>query len=306
MYKYDKYNYGIVMGYPRSGTTFLMKCLEAMPYSECVSENLLPYPIPHIASQSIAPEIYQSLCFSFLSIVFNHAESGQARSRYEAFTRWVGGSLSTQELLQALQRKRSIEHLIYKEPCLSIAPQYTYEALPNSRIVYIYRDGRDAADSLVRTFNLLNDEQLLTLQSREVPLGRRYDSRYVPWWVEPGRDREFIESTPYVRSIWLWKEMVSRCHAFFTRPDIVASGRVMLLKYEDLVREPLKYGTLVVNHLGGDFNPRLAKLFQQARTSSIGIYQKRDPQEIIAAEKIARQELELYGYLKSTSELVRY
>ena len=300
MYKYDKYEYNVVLGFPRSGTTFLMECLEALPYSECVSECLLPYPLPHIANQPLSTEIYEALCFSFLSIMFNYAESGEVKSRYAAFSRWTKGCLSTSELIETYRGKRSLKRIVYKEPCLGFAPEYTYQSLPNCRIIYIYRDGRDAADSLVRTFDLLSDRQLMTLQSREMPLGRKYDHRYVPWWVKEGLEAEFLSSTPYVRSVWMWKEMVRRCHEFFSRPEVVASGRVLLLKYEDLVSDPLNYGKSVVEHLGCSLNERLRKQFKGARQSSVAIHKRRDAQEIEAAEKIAHSELELYGYLDSS------
>lgn len=304
MYEYDKYDYNIILGFPRSGTTFLINCLNALPHSECISECLLPYPIPHLVNQPLSSEIYEALCFSFLSILFNYAESGCTQSRYNALSRWFKGNLSTPELIQTFQRKRTVKRIIYKEPCLSFSPQYTYDALPNSQIIYIYRDGRDAADSLSRTFNLLTDHQLMTLQSREMPLGRKYDHRYIPWWVEDGREEEFLACTPYVRAVWMWKEMVRRCSDFFSRPEVMSSGRVLLLKYEDLVSDPLKYGKAAVEHFGCSMNERLQKQFQEARKSSISIHKKRDPEEIEAAEKLAHTELEHYGYLKNSNQLI--
>ncbi|HAG81044.1 MAG TPA: sulfotransferase family protein, partial [Cyanobacteria bacterium UBA12227] len=202
-----------------------------------------------------------------------------------------------QEFAQSLGHKRVVQRIVYKEPFLSFAPEFAYHSLPNCRILHIYRDGRDCADSLVRTYNILTDEKLIDLRTSEMPLGRKYGNRYVPWWVENGREEEFLECTPYVRAIWMWKEMVSHCHKFFSLPDVIASGRTMVLKYEDLVNHPLKYGQSVVEHFGSQMNTRLQKRFNQARTSSIGSYKRRDSQEIELAEKIAHKELEIYGYI---------
>lgn len=304
MYQYDKYQYNIILGFPRSGTTFLIDCLKALPYSECTSERLLPYPIPHIVNQHLSPDIYEALSFSFLSILFNHAESGEIRSRYSALSKWVKGYLSFNELIEAFYRKRPIKNIVYKEPFLGFAPEYAYNSLPNCRIIHIYRDGRDAADSLVRTFNLFTDQHLMTLQSRELPLGRKYGNVYIPWWVENGKEKEFLACTPYVRAIWMWKEMVRRCHDFFSHPDVMISGRVLLLKYEDLVSEPVKYGDLVVKHCGCRMNKRLQKMFERARSTSIGIYKRRDCKEIEAAEIIAKTELEIYGYTSNSKKLI--
>ena len=98
--------------------------------------------------------------------------------------------------------------IVYKEPFFAFAPEYAYEALPSGRIVYIVRDGRDVADSLVRSYDVLTDEKLAGLGTTEAPLGRRHGRLYVPWWVEEGREGEFAVATPYVRAIWMWSAMV--------------------------------------------------------------------------------------------------
>ena len=291
-----KLEYKVVLGCPRSGTTFLMKCLNAFPHSECVIGHLIPVCVPHIINQPLSPEIKEALSVSFEFAIQDYLKS-ISKARVSVVARWLNGCMSTQELIKAFQGKRRIDRFVYKEPFLSFAPEFTYYALPNCRIIHIYRDGRDSADSLVRSYNVLTDESLMALNTSEMLLGRKYDHRYVPWWVENGRDEEFLACTPYVRAIWMWKEMVRRCYNFFYRPDVVASGRVLLLKYEDLVNDPLKYGEVAVRHLGCTMNPQLRQQFKKARKSSIGIYRKRESTEIEAAERIAKEELELYGYL---------
>ena len=292
-----KIEYNVILGCPRSGTTFLMSVLNALPNSECVSGILFPVAIPHIINNNLPADIYKSLAWAFEDSLQNYLDSGIPNSRFAALQKWLEGCMSIQELGQALQHKRVVERIVYKEPFLSFAPEFTYNALPNCRIVHIYRDGRDCANSLVRSYSILTDEKLRDLRTSEMPLGRKYDQLYVPWWVEKGREEEFIASPPYVRAIWMWKEMVKCCNEFFSRPDVIASRRVMLLRYEDLVNEPLKYGEAVVEHLGLKMNQRLQKRLERASSSSIGIHSRRDSQEIEAAEKIAKAELELYGYL---------
>ncbi|MEQ8536746.1 MAG: sulfotransferase [Coleofasciculus sp. D1-CHI-01] len=289
-------NYSIVLGCPRSGTTFLIRGLEALPNSECISGSHLPVSIPHIINFPLTEPLKQVLAFGFEHSLLNYLNSA-TNSQWLVLYKWLKGSTHINELIQAIQRRRKVERLIYKEPFLGFSPEFTYESLPNCRIIHIYRDGRDCANSLVRSYNILTDEKLKDLRTAEMPLGRPYDHRYVPWWVEEGREEEFIACTPYVRAIWMWKEIVRRCHDFFSRPEIIASDRVLWLKYEDFVNEPLKYGEIVVKFLGCTMNNRLQKKLKQASNRSIGSYQRRDPREVEAAEKIAKVELELYEYL---------
>ena len=297
--------YNIILGCPRSGTTFLLDTLKALPQSECISGHLLPIAIPHLVNYPLSPDVYQGLSNSFEFSLQDFLESIH-QARFHSLHKWLTQRMSTTELFQALQRKRDIERVVYKEPFLSFAPEFTYNSLPNCQIIHIYRDGRDCADSLVRKYKVLTDEKLMTLHTAEMPLGRKYDHRYVPWWVEEGREKEFLEYTPYVRAVWMWKEMVRRCHDFFSRPDVVASGRVLLLRYEDLVSDPLKYGESVVEHFGCRMNERLQKLFKGAHQSSVGIHERRTPQEIEAAQKIAQAELELYGYLEPSQMMASF
>lgn len=292
-----KVEYCLVLGCPRSGTTFLMTALNALAHSECVSGLLVPVSVPHLVNYALPAYVYNALAFELEASLQNYLDSGIPYSRLMALRKWLKGCMSSQELFHTLQRKRVVERIIYKEPFLSFAPEFTYRALPDCRILHLYRDGRDCADSLVRTYDVLTDEKLMALNTPEMPLGRKYDERYVPWWVEEGREAEFLGSTPYVRAIWMWKEMVRRCHNFFSQPEIVATGRVLLVKYEDLVSDSFKYGEIIAEHFGSQMNKRLQKKFNKAHNLSIGIHKRRNPQEIEDAENVAKAELELYGYL---------
>jgi hypothetical protein len=71
----------------------------------------------------------------------------------------------------------------------------------------------------------------------------------------------------------------------------------MLLRYEDFVRDPEMHGRAVLDHLGLTPNRMSARRLRQARTSSIGKYERRDAKEIEEAERVANDELELYGYI---------
>ena len=286
----------IVLGCPRSGTTFLMDCLHAIPHSLCISGHLLPIVIPHLVNHPLSSELYQALLSSFDFSIKDYLEASE-KARVPVIIKWYKRTASFQELVLALQGKRKIKHFIYKEPFLSFAPEFTFNALPNARLIYIYRDGRDVADSLIRRYNVLTDAKLMDLNTAEMPLGRKYDHRYVPWWVENGLETEFLECSPYVRAIWMWKEMVCRCNNFFSQETVIASGRVLKVRYEDLVSEPLKLGESIVEHLGCKMEHRLKAKFLEASTSSVGLYKDRDSSEIKKAETCAKNELDFYGYL---------
>jgi len=289
-------NYNIVIGCPRSGTTFLMNALSALPKSESLIGRILPPHIAHIMNQPISSEVANSLAMALVFSLDDHIDYIQSHRSY-CVEQWFRKNLPMSELLQSLRHKRKISQLIYKEPFLAFSPRFVYETLPESKVVHIYRDGRDCANSLVRTYDVLTDEKLKSLSSAEVIFGRRHQGGlYIPWWVEAGSEDIFLSCSPYLRAVWMWKEIVKRCHTFFSRPEVERSGRVMLLKYEDLMARPEYWGKRVVEHFGGKCSTEAMKRFTSAHSRSVGNYRKRDPKEIIAANRIAADELKIYGY----------
>ena len=182
-----------------------------------------------------------------------------SRERLSLSARLSSATSESSEALAGVRRTRVIGGLIYKEPFLSFSPELPYEALPDCRIVHIYRDGRDAADSLVRSYDVLTDAKLKTADSIEVTWGRRVGDRVVPWWVDDGREQEFLDASPYMRAIWMWSVMVRSDSQFATRSDVAASGRVLEVCYESLMGDPETEGSRVLEHFGLRLNRRMRR-----------------------------------------------
>ena len=292
-----KVDYGIVLGSPRSGTTYLMRLLNTLPDTECLIGTVLSTSIPQIVRQKIDPEIYSALAVGFERSLDAYLNSSQFNSRSAALQKWFNAPHGLSGLIRSVQGKRSIKRMIFKEPFLSFAPDFVDHALPDAKIIYIYRDGRDVANSLLRTYDVLSDDRLTHLFGSEMRLGRKIDHRYVPWWIEEDEEELFLSSKPYVRAIWMWKYMVSYCNAFYGQPHMKASGKIMMLKYEDLMHQPLEYGMAILDHLQAEPSPGYYKMLKKAHAKSIGKHKKRDKSEIEEAERIAGKELSAYGYL---------
>jgi len=270
--------------------------LRALPNAECIFGHHLPVTVPQLVERALPADVCDALVWGFRHSIENYLDT-ITNSRSAALSRLALGHAPIADTWRAFRRRRVVDWVVYKEPFLVFAPAFAFNSLPESRLIVLVRDGRDCAHSLVTTYDVLTDEKLSSLATAEVAVGRRHGDRYVPWWVEPGKEAEFLGSAPYVRAIWMWKEMVRRWHAFASESATVKTGRILEVRYEKLAREPQGVRDAVAAHLGITASGRFVRHFAAAHVASIGCHLKRDPGEVREAERIAKAELELYGYL---------
>ncbi|HVW46531.1 MAG TPA: sulfotransferase [Solirubrobacterales bacterium] len=286
----------IVFGAPRSGTTFLMEVLDTLGEAECVTGNLFPTALLHLAATPQPPATREVLERGLRGGLRDYLASSAYGSRAAALRKWWTASRDPRDLRGALAGRRRERVLVYKEPFISFCPAVVWDALPDARFVYLVRDGRDVADSLLRKYDVLADSRLADVESNETPIVRRSGELLVPWWVESGAEQAFVEADQYVRAIWMWSAMASRAQDFLDRPDVKASGRVLTVRYEDLVADPLGQGSALIDFLGMRMGPRTRRALGDGHQRSLGVYRRRPAATIRHAEEIGGAELRRAGY----------
>lgn len=286
----------IVVGAPRSGTTFVMAALDAVRGVECVSGILAPVGIAHLGAQRLGGEIDEVLARSMRLGADEYLRSGLFLARSAALRKWWAADRGVMGLGRATRGVRDVNLLVYKENFWSFAPALLRMAWPDAKIVHLYRDGRDVADSLVRSYDVLSDERLRSLEHSEGVVGTEYRNCWVPWWV-PKRDMdEFVERRPFVRAMMMWREMLRRCVCALGAVDDSRDDEILHVRYEDLVAEPRAYGRTIADHVGVRLTARAYKRLDRAHTRSVGVHRTRSDSEVQAATVIAQEELRACGY----------
>src|SRR5471030_2712697 len=105
----------VVFGAPRSGTTFLLGVLDALPGAECVMGNLLPVGLVHLAAQDLPADMREVLERSFSGSMDDYLASGAYLSRSAAMRKWWVADRGIAGLRPAMRGTRGENLLVYKE-----------------------------------------------------------------------------------------------------------------------------------------------------------------------------------------------
>lgn len=215
-----------VVGAPRSGTTFLGKCIQAIPN---VSYHYEPP-----ATKAAARYVYEGIW-----------SNRKARFFYRQVYSWLMRIHMDGELRFA-----------EKTPTNCLIIRFLHEAFPDAQFVHIIRNGRDAA---------LSHSKKEWLGAALAGAGRRDMSGqligpYARFWIEPERRREFETTTDIHRCIWTWRRFTESA---LSQAQCLPKGQYHELRYESLVSHPHQEADRLLEYLEiGD--SRSKDLFHEA------------------------------------------
>jgi hypothetical protein len=259
-------------------------------------ELVFPACIAHVVNQPLAPELRYALSAGLADNLRVFMTSGRANSRFEAMMSLLKGHMDLGEAVSILCRRRTVESYFFESNFSTFAPDFVFNALPDCKLIHVVRDGRDCADWLCRMYDPFANEKLNTLAHSEMFVGREYERFFVPWWVEPNRDREFIEATPYLRCVWMWKEMINRFRQFAEGLESSARHRVLVVRYEDYVHNAPREVERIVSFIGRSMTDLSRKQLRQFHTKHLGFSVRRSFDDLNAATALSFKELAYLGY----------
>jgi hypothetical protein len=225
-----------IVGAPRSGTTFLGRCIGALPE--------ISYHFEPIATKAVARAVYEGT-----------ATRGRLGHVYRGTYRWLMRLHGDGDLRFAEKTPRN---------CFLI--DFLSDEFPESQFVHIVRDGRDVTTSL-REKPWLRAESRAT--DRREPGGYRYGP-YPRFWVEPQRREEFGRVSDERRCAWSWRRH-TEC-ARDAAPDLGPS-RYLEVRYEDLVDTPELWAARILDFIGialEDSRRRFLDVVAGASAASVG------------------------------------
>lgn len=203
-----------VVGAPRSGTSFLGDAVGALPE---LSYHYEP-PITKAASRYVHDQLWSER---------------RARFFYRSVYRWLLARHLDADLRFA-----------EKTPQNCFVMEFLARAFDGARFLHIVRDGRDAALSYAQKRWLT--EAARGSGKREAggyPIGP-----YARYWIERERRTEFEATTDFHRCIWAWRRHVEAAVDATAR----LPGQVLVVRYEDLVRDPDRHATDILDFLSID------------------------------------------------------
>jgi hypothetical protein len=225
----------LVIGAPRSGTTFLAGCIGRMPE--------ISYHFEPRLTKAAARCVY---------------DGSWSERRAATVFRLSYAAL----LLASLDGGRRFSE---KNPENSFVVPFLATALPGAQFVHIVRDGRDVA---------VSHAEQPWLAAASAGAGRRGRGGqlwgpYPRWWVEPDRREEFTKVADIVRSAWCWRRFTEAAlHGLAELP----ADRSIEVRYESVVHDPAGTARLLADFL--DVSPAghqaLRAGLAEAKPGSVG------------------------------------
>ncbi len=293
-YLLDEHGPLFILGCPRSGTTFLSNCIADIPDLEEFVGTLAPPRLMHMIGYGAHRGDPTIQLLKLVRDIF-----WQAFWHRRLFFSHRLGAAYAMKKFWALLKKPALagSTFCYKEPFLCFAAEEFAAEFSKSKFIHIIRDGRDNADSMMRTYPdaltdaVLRDKFLVENKSSEVGMYRDVRGFAMPWWIKPQDEEDFLSASQFGRYMYLWREMTVRAQALRK----LGPERYLEIRYEEFVEHSEQTVATVCRFLGR--NPAKSKKAHKAFNRSVGISASRQGAGGLAeANVIAGDLLRSLGY----------
>ena len=109
-------DFGVVFGCPRSGTTFVLRALNAAPATVCLNGIIFPAAIPQILNQPVPEPVRAALGVELKESLLRYLRSGLFHARATALQKWKSARTGPGALWDALRGQQAVERLTTPSP----------------------------------------------------------------------------------------------------------------------------------------------------------------------------------------------
>jgi hypothetical protein len=286
-----------IMGCPRSGTSVLADCIGLLPNMIVRIGTLANDRIAHLlGSGELPPSIEEHLLWAERAIFW------RAFVEMHMSSIWALRDMVRARSWRVWRRsRRPISEFLfgYKEPFLIFAAEPFAKHFSKAKFVHIIRDGRDCADSMLRTYahaltnEVLRSPFLWRLKGSEIGVARKWQGWFLPWWLERGAEEAFLSLPPFGRYVWMWEVMVRRGQEL---APLLGPQRLLEVRYEEFCKRPAEVGQRLVEFLQIPSGGAYRRYLRSVNTRSVGCHRRRSRGLLVQSEKVGSPLLAELGY----------
>jgi hypothetical protein len=259
-----------VVGSPRSGTSFTATAIGSVPGFLDLGE------VPRL--KAAIPNLYA------LKVAGDEDRVARRAARIVRLSERVGMAAPHRAIEQTPETTFLVTELA--------------RVFPEAQFVHLIRDGRDVAASLIDRGWLAGgpDERVVARAegNTQDDAGQSFGA-YPRFWVESGRESEFVAASEATRAAWVWRRYEEAAQAQLGKID---PSRVVEIRYEDLAAAPQEMAVRVAAELrAADVPDSLGAAFRAMHARSVGrFHEALGPDQISDIEIAAGALLHDLGY----------
>lgn len=238
----------IIMGVNRSGKTILGNLIATSLNVEHLDEPWLLFSLPTlIRLKIINSDIGRDMFLTNLAELMNDtillrranfrpndlSSIWLQKTPSEIFSRLIELQ-SRSDVNKYIKINRPTSLLTLSEAAMSNLPVLV-DILPTCKIIFVVRNGLDVANQIYQK-KWFHNERLTNPNTAQLYRLVRYKKQkmYIPWWVEPENDKEFIEYSEFERGLYYWCVLMERATESFKK----INNKYIQVRYEDLLKDP--------------------------------------------------------------------
>lgn len=243
-----------IVGASRCGKTLLGRLIGTLRGVEYIDEPWLSMMLPVIQGEKLIQEDIASDMLRAFSEEMFYDMILLRRANFRPFDRSSIWPLKSPEeligrLMDLRSRRDAQKYAKKNRSVLLSSPAGTYPFLkflvrtfPSGKVIHIVRNGIDVALEVAEK-QWFSDSNLrcpfdsclyFTYRSKKKGLF------YLPWWVQAGEEEDFLSLGGLGRGFYFWRRMLELNQDNNDRVPLRKPGLFMEIKFEEVIREPLR------------------------------------------------------------------